>query len=226
MIQDPLDVFAKSSLKITPSLIEYEVGSEIELFVYNYLRRVFDNYDRIVFLSFFDAYSSFVKFLIRSIGKEKVDKILKNCELISIYPKGETDYTMSIKNLDYPTIIGKLRLFLDEISGRTIILALGLDFYSIFLSEKSFISLFPRIAKLPSNYKDLSLTVVLNVKIFSDKVKEIINSFSFNIARLGIENVNNRLLRYFILIRTIYLNYNLFKWYYDVIGDRIIFRTP
>ncbi len=226
MIQDPLDVFADSSMKITPSLLEYEVGSEIELFVYNYLKRVSNHYDRILFLSFFDAYDSFLKFLIRSIGREKVEEVLKRSELVSIYPRSETYFSMSIKNLDYPTVLGKLRMFFDDLDGRTVVITLGLDFYSIFLSEKSFVSLFPRIATLPSSYRDLNLVIVLNVKIFSEHVKEIIDSFSFNIARLGIESVNNKLLRYFILIRTVHLNYNLFKWYYDVIGDRIVFRSP
>ncbi len=206
---DPLKIFVESSAKLTPSAVEYEVGSEVEIFIYNYLRAVKD-YDSIVLISFMDAHRMFFEYLNRVIG----DK-LEDLEVVTVLSKkGNVESA--------PLIAGRLGNIFKSKSGKILALILGLDFYAIVFSEKSFLDLYPRIANLTRYNENLNLVTVFNGAIFSQTVSQMIYTFSLNIVKLGIEKFNNELRRYITIIRSAFPEYNLKKWYYEVVLDKII----
>jgi len=218
---NPLDIFVNSSLRLTPSLIEYEVGSEVEIIVYNYLKRVKDHYNDVYIVSFLDAHISFINYLKRVIGEDKTNDVLKDCKIIPVLSKRD-----KIKGGDTnsaPIIAGKLGDFFRKAEGKILSVVMGLDFYSILFSEKSLVGLYPRIATLTNYNKNLDVTIILNIKIFPDYINQIVDSFSHNIARLGVEKNEKDVRRYFMIVRSIFLEYNLRKWYYEIIGEEIRF---
>ncbi len=211
---NPLKAFATSSLEISPSLMAYEVGSEIELVLYNYLKFVADEYVDIFIVSFFDAHKAFFSYLKRVLGDES--SILNKCELIPVYSKKESERIEG----STPVVLGSISKRIGKASKKTLAVLLGLDFYSVVFGENSFAQFYPRIVNLGH---EVDVTIVLNTKLFSERVLQVIDSFSFNIAKLGIEERDGKLERYILLLRTVFLEYNLQKWYYKIDKGEIVF---
>ncbi|NJE04652.1 hypothetical protein E3E36_00495 [Thermococcus sp. M36] len=52
----------------------------------------------------------------------------------------------------------------------------------------------------------------------------IINSFVFNVVQVGVELKDHQIVRYLQIIRTPFLEYNLKKWHYTIIGKTVVFK--
>ncbi len=213
---NPLEIFAKSSLEVTPSLIEYEVGTEVEMILYNYLKLVSENYTNVFVISFFDAHIPFFEYIKRVVGD---DGVIDKCNLLPVYSKKE------IGTLDgaAPSIVALLGRSIQNRKGRSLVVILGLDYYTAIFGEEHLVQMYPRITNLKVYKEDLSTVSILNTKILSDKTIQIINNFSFNVARLGIERKEETFERYLLLVKTIFVEYNLRKWHYRIENGKLVF---
>ncbi len=210
---NPLQIFAESSKKLTPSLIEYEVGTEVEMIVYRYLKEVEGYYDDILIVSFIDAHVTFLEYLRRVLRRD----VLKDVEVLSLLSKKFKDSESA------PLIAGRLGNIIGERKGKILAVFLGLDFYSIVFSEKALLELFPRIVNLTRYNENLSIVSVFNGAIFSSSVNQMLYTFSLNVIKLSIERIDGDFKRVLTIIRSAFPEYNLKKWYYEIESDEINF---
>lgn len=210
---NPLQIFVESSKKLTPSLIEYEVGTEVEMIVYRYLEDVRSYYDDVLMVSFVDAHVAFLEYLKRVLRRD----VLRDVEVISLLSKKFKDSESA------PLIAGRLGSIIEGKSGKILAVFLGLDFYSIVFSEKSLLELFPRIVNLTRYNRNLNIVSVFNGAIFSSSVSQMLYTFSLNVMKLSIERTDGDFKRVLTIIRSAFPEYNLRRWHYDVIGDNINF---
>ena len=119
-------------------------------------------------------------------------------------------------------IAGRLGKTLSDMTGKILAVVLGLDFYAIVFSEKALLELFPRIANLTRYNDRLSIVSVFNGAIFSPSVNQMIYTFSLNIIKLSVERMNNKLKRCATIVRSAFPEYNLRKWYYEFVGNDIV----
>lgn len=216
---NPLEALAKSSTKITPSLLEYEVGTDVEVFLYQYLDLVKDEYENIIIISFFDAHRALFDYLKRVFSE--YGDALKRSILIPVYSKVENERIEGAP----PVIIGEIGRKLRSYSKKSLVLIIGLDFYSIMFGEESLAQLYPRMANLRNYNQNLDVLITLNTKLFSDRTVQIINGFSLNIVRLGVEGEKEPK-RYILIVRSVFLEFNLNKWYYKINEGKIQFYNP
>ncbi|AGK61759.1 hypothetical protein Asulf_01788 [Archaeoglobus sulfaticallidus PM70-1] len=207
---NPLQIFAISSLKNSPSLIEVETGVEEGIFIKKYLEVVRDEYEHVFLISFFDA----DKFLLTQIGE-----LISKENIISVFGRHEDK---SIEG-SAPIITGYIGNFLKKVEGRTLAVVTGLCFYYTMVGEENLVGIYPRISGLDRYKADLDVLTVMNVEMFSEKVIGILRSFSYNILRLGIEERDDEFLRYAILLRSAFPEENLKKWYYKIEHDEVVF---
>ncbi|RLI83950.1 MAG: hypothetical protein DRP01_08705 [Archaeoglobales archaeon] len=210
---NPLQIFVESSKKLTPSLIEYEVGTEVEMIVYRYLEDVRSYYDDVLMVSFVDAHVAFLEYLKRVLRRD----VLRDVEVISLLSKKFKDSESA------PLIAGRLGSIIEGKRGKILAVFLGLDFYSIVFSEKSLLELFPRIVNLTRYNRNLNIVSVFNGAIFSSSVSQMLYTFSLNVMKLSIERTDGDFKRVLTIIRSAFPEYNLRRWHYDVIGDNINF---
>ena len=211
---NPLQIFIESLKRLSPSLVEYEVGSEVEMFVYKYLQKVKPEFDRVVLVSFMDAHLTFIDYVERVL---RDTEFLENIDVVQILSKKTKDPGGSA-----PLVAGRLSKTLSDSTKKTLAVVLGLDFYAIVFSEKSLLDLFPRIVNLMRYNNNLKIVSVFNGAIFSPKVNQMMYTFSLNIIRLNVERVDTKLRRCATIIRSIFPEYNLKKWYYDIVGNEIV----
>jgi len=210
---NPLQIFVESSKKLTPSLIEYEVGTEVEMIVYRYLEDVRSYYDDVLMVSFIDAHVAFLEYLKRVLRRD----VLRDVEVISLLSKKFKDSESA------PLIAGRLGSIIEGKRGKILAVFLGLDFYSIVFSEKSLLELFPRIVNLTRYNRNLNIVSVFNGAIFSSSLSQMLYTFSLNVMKLSIERTDGDFKRVLTIIRSAFPEYNLRRWHYDVIGDNINF---
>ncbi len=215
-MMNPLEVFIKSSLEVSPSLIEYEIGSEVEIILYHYLKSISNKYENIFIVSFFDAHQAFFDYLKRVLNLEKINNFI----LIPVYSKKEDEERIDGSS---PVVLGALGKRISKEEGKSVAIMLGLDFYSIIFGENNFAQFYPRVTKLKAFKEDLDIVVVLNTKLFSEKILQVVDSLSFTIAKLGIEEDINEFVRYMLLLRTVFVDYNLKKWYYRIERGKLVF---
>ncbi|AHF80705.1 hypothetical protein [Thermococcus paralvinellae] len=227
MNANPLEILKESSKRISPTLIEYEIGSEVEIVLYHLIAKLRPEYQDFIVVSFHDAYLALRKYLENTLSHEEINKIFNNIHLVSVNPVLETSESKPndvIKSTHHDIIVGRILEIASRIQGRALFLILGLDFYGIRIGKEELIDLFPALVSAIGRKRDSNLIMTLNVKVFPQSVVEIVNSFAFNVAHLGIEIHDKDLKRYITLIRTIFLEYNLKKWYYRLFGKELIFK--
>ncbi|RLI75639.1 hypothetical protein DRP04_13310 [Archaeoglobales archaeon] len=214
---NPIEIFTKSSIEVSPSLIQFEIGCEIELFLYQCLKMVRKEYEHIFIISFFDAYNVYLNYLTRVFGDE-VLSVIPRSNVISIFSKLEGGLEGSM-----PVIVGYIGKKLQKLEGRTLTVILGLDFYSVTFGEENLARLYPNIVNFKSYREDIDTLIAMNTEVFSERTIGIINNFSLNLAKLGLEERNGNIDRYIIIIRSIFPEYNLHKWYYKVESGKLTF---
>ncbi|NJE13202.1 hypothetical protein [Thermococcus sp. LS2] len=228
MNTNPLEILEESSKRISPTLIEYEIGSEVEIILYHLIAKLRPEYQNFVVISFHDAYLALKRYLENTLSHEEIHKTFSNIHLISVNPVLEIEENSPddiIKSTHHDIIVGRILEIISKIQGETLFLVLGLDFYGIRVGKEELIDIFPALVSAIGRKKNNNVIMTLNVKVFPQGVVEIVNSFAFNVAHLGIEVHNRDLKRYITLIRTIFLEYNLKKWYYKLFGKELIFNS-
>ncbi|NJE08595.1 hypothetical protein E3E31_08690 [Thermococcus sp. M39] len=228
MNTNPLEILEESSKRISPTLVEYEIGSEVEIILYHLIAKLRPEYQNFVVISFHDAYLALKRYLENILSHEEIHKTFSNIHLISVNPVLEIEENSPddiIKSTHHDIIVGRILEIISKIQGETLFLVLGLDFYGIRVGKEELIDIFPALVSAIGRKKNNNVIMTLNVKVFPQGVVEIVNSFAFNVAHLGIEVHNRDLKRYITLIRTIFLEYNLKKWYYKLFGKELIFNS-
>ncbi|WP_087036552.1 hypothetical protein [Thermococcus litoralis] len=217
---DPLELMTAASEKITPTLLNYEIGSDIESVLYHLIKRLRGEYEEFVIISFQDAYVSILKYL-KSVYKD-ASEVFKDTYLISVNPflEEELNPNLLIKTKDAEIIVGRTRSNLGTKSN-TLFLVLGLDLYGVKYPDELVVIL-PALIRVLSK-GDNNVLVTFDVKIFSEDILEIVNSFSLNLFKFGIEVKENEIKRKFTVIRSAFVEYNLRSWYYTITPNRIVF---
>jgi|GEM_PF-839656 hypothetical protein len=224
---NPLDIVAASSKRITPTLIQYEVGSEVEIIIFNLLSELKKSYEKIIIVSFYDAYATLLRYLNSVFNPQNVQEVFDDVYLVSISPLLEVNLKPNdvIKADQHEIISGRLFEITGLIEEKSLILILGPDFFGIKIGKDSLIELVPSLMTTLSRKKDLNIIITLNIKIFPENIIEIINSFAFNVIKLGVEVSNSKIKRQMTILRSVFLEYNLKRWYYKLLGKTLIF-TP
>ncbi len=210
---NPIEIFAKSCHELSPSLIEYEVGSEVEFFLFKFLNIVNKLYTSFFVISFFDAFKAFSKYTTRVFGKPNV---LDKCQTIPIFSKESDSLRGSI-----PIVLAEIKKNFEKLSN-SLVIVLGLDFYSVIFGEEELTKLYPRLINLTYSSNTL---IVLNTKLLSNRAIQIVDGFSATIAKLGVEEKEGKLMRYLVLLRTPFPEYNLRKWYFSIERGEILFHN-
>ena len=225
---DPLEILEVSSKRISPTLIEYEIGSEVEIILYHLMAKLRPEYQNFIVISFHDAYLSLRRYLENIMSPEEINEIFGSMYLISVNPIleiGEDSPNYVIKSTHHDIIVGKVLKIIPKMQEKTLFLVLGLDFYGIQVGKEELINIFPALVSAIGRKRSNNVIMTLNVKIFPKVIIEIVNSFAFNVAQVGIEVHDREIRRYMVLIRTVFLEYNLKKWYYTLFGKKLVFKS-
>ncbi len=224
---NPLEILKESSKRISPTLIEYEIGSEIEIILYTLIKKLRQEYQNFIIISFHDAYLVLRRYLENVFSKTEVNTAFDGAHLISVNPILETEENQPqdiIKSTHHDIIVGRILEATSKINGESLFIILGLDFFGIRIGKEELIDLFPALVSTIGRKKNNNVIMTLNVKVFPQSLVEIVNSFAFNVAHVGIELQDREIRRYITLIRTVFLEYNLKKWYYTLLGKKLVFK--
>lgn len=218
---DPLELMTAASKRVTPTLLNYEIGSDIESVLYHLIKRLRGEYEELVVISFQDAYVSVLKYL-KSVYKD-ASEVFKDTYLISVNPflEEELNPNLLIKTKDAEIIVGRTRSNLGTKSN-TLFLVLGLDLYGVKYPDE-LVVIIPALIRVLSKGKNNNILITFNVKIFPENIVEIVNSFSLNLFKFGIEVKENEIKRKLTVIRSAFVEYNLRSWYYTITPNRIVF---
>jgi len=221
MKMNPLELITTTSEQITPTLLNYEIGSDIESVLYHLIKKLKGEYEEFVIISFQDAYVSISKYL-DSIYKD-TSEVFKDSYLISINPFLEERLNPDFvtKTKDAEIIVGRISRNLG-IKSNTLFLVLGLDLYGVKYPDE-LIAIIPAIVRVLSTGKNNNILFMFNVKIFSENIVEVMNSFALNVFKFGIEVKGNEIKRKLTVIRSPLVEYNLRSWYYTIAPSKIIF---
>ncbi|HIH73125.1 MAG: Uncharacterized protein XD43_1167 [Thermococcales archaeon 44_46] len=217
---DPLELMTAASKRISPTFLNHEIGSDIEIVLYHLIKRLREDYEDFLIVSFQDAYASILKYL-KSVY-EDADEVFERVKIISVNPfiEEELNPDLSIKTKDAEIIIGRISGYL-KTKNNTLTLVLGLDLYGVKYPDELVVIL-PALIRVLSK-GDNNVLVTFDVKIFSEDILEIVNSFALNLFKFGIEVKENEIKRKFTVIRSPFLEYNLRSWYYTVTPTKIVF---
>ncbi|NJE04651.1 hypothetical protein E3E36_00490 [Thermococcus sp. M36] len=130
---DPLHLVLNATRVISPTLIQYELGSDIEVIMMNFLHSMREAYDDIMVVSFYDGYHTMRKYAEAIFGADFVDDIFNGSTLVSVNSFLEDQYgpTKRILTTDPEIIVGRLLEITGSLQRKTLVLLLGLDFYGI-----------------------------------------------------------------------------------------------
>ncbi|WP_175059018.1 hypothetical protein [Thermococcus sp. 2319x1] len=218
---DPLELITEASKRVAPTLLNHEIGSDIESVLYHLIKRLRRDYKELVIISFQDAYASVLKYL-KSVYKD-ASEVFGDAYLISVNPflEEELNPNLLIKTKDAEIIIGRIKAALGTKSN-TLFLVLGLDLYGVKYPEELIIVI-PALIRVLSKGESNNVLVTFNVKIFPENVVEIVNSFSLNLFKFGIEVKENEIKRKLTVIKSAFVEYTLRSWYYTITPNRIVF---
>ncbi|WP_297507421.1 hypothetical protein [Thermococcus sp.] len=227
MTGDPLSLIVEASRRMSPTFLNYQIGSEIELILYHLLRRLKDLYDEVFVISFHDAYHFIVSY-VSSVYPDGRD-VFRPSHLISVNPYLEEalNPTMVIKVKDPEIIMGRIQsklLSLDPDNGkRKLFIVLGLDLYGIRYREE-LVQIVPMISRMLAKEEGSNVLVTFNVRAFPETVSEIIDCFALNVFRFAVEVKKRTIRRKLTVIRSPFIEYNLRSWYYTVTKEGINFE--
>ncbi|ASJ00228.1 hypothetical protein [Thermococcus gorgonarius] len=218
---DPLDIMAMSTRQLSPTLISHEIGSDVELIIYHLIKRLQPDYEKVVVISFNDAYYSVVKYL-RTVYPD-AEVTLKNVALVSINPLLEESMNpdMVLSTNDPEIIGGRMRVTFSGMSN-VLYVVLGLDIYGV-RHTKDLPLMIPAITKTLSLGGNNGILMTFNVRLFPENIVELVNSFSLSVFRLSVKVEGESLKRVLTVVRSPFLEYNLKSWSYMVTKDGLIF---
>lgn len=223
---EPLEIIAEASGRISPTFLNYQIGSEIEVILYHLLKKLGSTYRELFIISFQDAYH-FVLSYVSSIYPG-AGEVLRPHHLISINPFLEEALNPEtiIKAKDAEIIAGRIHNRLSSMErppGRRLFLILGLDLYGIRYPEE-LTQIVPLLSRTLTRDRDANVIVVFNMKAFPEHVVEVIDSFALNVFRFSVEVKRREIRRKFTVVRSPFLEYNLRSWYYTVRDDGLVFE--
>ena len=226
---NPLRILLESTKIISPTLISYDVGSLFELFVYSLLENAKHQFDKIILLSFYDAFQIVYQYWQVNLSEERIANVMHDVKIISV----NSIYLNSVENTKAnimattPTrLMTELSKILEEdlVGNKTILLLfIGLDMYGLNKGESDFRKLFSLLMLLSNKVKNISIATVINKNVFSMKTVEFLNSYSFNVAHLHAEVEGIDVRYYFEFKRVALLKYNLNRWEYKLENNIIRF---
>ncbi|AMQ19616.1 hypothetical protein [Thermococcus peptonophilus] len=225
-MSEPLGILAQAVERISPTLIEFELGSDVEVILMKLLYKLRPNYNDFLIISFYDGYAAFRKYVENIFEEEYVRRVFESAKLLSINSFLEEDFNPleDLKTSQPDIIAGRALRITEALPQRTLVLVLGLDLYGVRDGEKNLIQLFPRLMTVLNRREGFRTIVTFNTGIFSPSVVNILGSFVFNVVKVGLEVEGKEIRRYIQFIRTPFLEHNLEKWYYTLIGKIVTFR--
>lgn len=223
MKMNPLELITLSSKRITPTVLNYQIGSDIESVLYHLIKRLRGEYEEFVIISFQDAYTSISKYL-KSIYRD-APEVFKDTYLVSVNPflEEELNPDLPVKTKDAEIITGRIRVALGTKSN-TLFLVLGLDLYGVKYPEE-LVVIIPALIRLLSKGENNNLLIPFNIKIFPENIVEIVNSFALNLFKFGVEVKRGEIKRKLTIIRSPFVEYNLRSWYYMIAPSKIVFLS-
>ncbi|AFK22971.1 hypothetical protein [Pyrococcus sp. ST04] len=220
-MEDPLKIIAEAARRLSPTLITHEIGSDIEVILYNLAKMLRSDYEKFVVISFNDAYAAVMRYL-KSIFKD-AEEVFGADKLISINPFLEEDLRPSliIETSDPELIVGRIG---EAVKGlkNSIFFVLGLDIYGV--RHKSELTLMiPGITKVLSRAPGNSVIITFDTKMFPESILEIVNSFALNVIRLEVRVSGVSIQRVLTIIRSPFMDYNLKSWRYEITKNSVVF---
>ena len=225
---NPVEILLESTRKISPTLISYDIGSLFELFVYTTLKKAQTYFDKMVLLSFYDAFHIIYQYWKVNLSSNQIKEVMKNIEVVSV----NSLYADSVKAEISMMITAPSRLIADisrrieeELAdGKEVLLFfVGLDLYALNRGEEDFRKLFSLLMLLSNKMENVSVATVLNKNVFSSKTIEFLNSYSFNVVHLKADVIGVDVRYYIEFKRVAMLKYNLNVWEYKLAGNTIKF---
>lgn len=225
-MSEPLGILARAVERISPTLVQFELGSDVEVILMKLLYKLRPNYEDFLIISFYDGYAAFRKYVENIFEEEYIKRVFDGVKLVSVNSFLEEEFhpIESLKTSQPEIIAGRILGITTDLPQRTLVLVLGLDFYGVREGEENLIQLFPRLMTILNKRGGFRTIVTFNTGIFSPLVVNILGSFVFNVVKVGLEVDGKEIRRYIQFIRTPFLEYNLEKWYYTLIGKIVTFR--
>ena len=224
----PIEILMESSKAISPTLISYDIGSLFEIFIYELLKKATKQFDKVVLVSFHDAFHIIHQYWRINLGDSFVSEVMQNTRIVAV----NSLYLDSISAEVNMTTTSPSRLLTDitnmleeEINDgkRILLFFVGLDMYALNKGEVDFRKLFSLLMLLANRIKNVSIITTLNKNVFSNKTNEFLNSYAFNVAHLKADAAGTEVKYYIEFKRVAMLQYNLNVWEYKLLGKSIRF---
>ncbi|NJF24234.1 hypothetical protein [Thermococcus sp. Bubb.Bath] len=225
-MSEPLGILARAVERISPTLIQFEIGSDVEVILMKLLSKLRPNYEGFLVISFYDGYEAFRKYVENVFERDYVDKVFEGVKLVSVnsFLEEGLQPLENLKTTQPDIIAGRILGITANLPKRTLVLILGLDFYGVREGEENLVQLFPRLMTVLNKREGFRTLVTFNMGIFSPGVVNTLGSFVFNVVKVGLEVNGTEIRRYLQFIRTPFLEYNLEKWYYTMMAKIVTFR--
>ncbi|WP_054841661.1 hypothetical protein [Thermococcus peptonophilus] len=168
-MSEPLGILAQAVERISPTLIEFELGSDVEVILMKLLYKLRPNYNDFLIISFYDGYAAFRKYVENIFEEEYVRRVFESAKLLSINSFLEEDFNPleDLKTSQPDIIAGRALRITEALPQRTLVLVLGLDLYGVRDGEKNLIQLFPRLMTVLNRREGFRTIVTFNTGIFS-----------------------------------------------------------
>ncbi|MGQ4833873.1 MAG: hypothetical protein ACP6IS_08245 [Candidatus Asgardarchaeia archaeon] len=224
---DPMEILLRSTKIISPTLIQYDIGSLFEGILFNCLKKAKSQFDKIILVSFYDSYHILYHYWGSIFSIDEANKLMKGVEIITVYGKYPIEPKAGVRILDVemtrlaPTIID----IINKNKGKSFLMVItGLDLYAIDRGEETFRKTYPLLMILSKQFKEVNIIVALNKNLISPKTLEFVGNYSFNIADLKVNASNEKISYYMLFKRIAMLEYNLKSWEYIVTERSIDFK--
>ncbi|WP_054839774.1 hypothetical protein [Thermococcus sp. JCM 11816] len=98
-MSEPLGILAQAVERISPTLIQFELGSDVEVILMKLLYKLRPNYDDFLVISFYDGYAAFRKYVENIFEEEYVRRVFESAKLLSINSFLEEDFNPPLEDL-------------------------------------------------------------------------------------------------------------------------------
>lgn len=216
----------------SPTMMEYEVGTSTEIILFNILERLInEKVEKIIVISMYDVFHIIYQHITSLIPEERVNIILKNTLLVSVNPISEIILKPRVISFLSPEALSK-RITAEIIrhvgkEKRAITLLVGSEIYALKEGLQQFISFYQFMVSSSFLHKNLSSLILIDFKTLSENLLEILRLYSANVVRFAVENnVSFKdIKRYLLIFKSMFLEYELKKWYYEIKNDKLEFFT-
>ncbi|HII61309.1 hypothetical protein [Pyrococcus horikoshii] len=212
---NPLELIVESSKRVTPTIFNHEIGSDIESVLYHVIKSLKPEYKEFVIISFSDAYASIIRYL-ESVYEDADEIFKKGAKLISVVSFFEENLgqELLIQTKDPELIVGRIKTNLGT-KNNTLFLVLGLDIFGVRYPGE-LVMLLPGLIRVLGGGKNNNIIITFNFKAFPENITEIVNSFALNLFKFGVDVKGSEIKRKLTVIRSVFVEYNLKSWYYTV----------